>query len=513
MGLFDRFKSQPEEVVKKKRSTKSHALHRVRRFEAAKSSRTLMDWVINTINDFDEELKADLPALRARSRDASINDVYARRYLKSLVNNVVGDSGIQLKMSVRNARNGPNTTANNLIESAWKDYCKDVSVTGQAFVDVERLIMEQVARDGEIFVIVHKGPQFGKYKIQLQLLQAEYIDENYSNVELGNGNHIIHGIEYNEYGRAIAYHFYRRHPTLYHRPIRSEDRMRILADNVFHIYERERTEHGRGFPWLSSALILLTQLKEYRKSELVAARIASAKMGFYTRPKGENELGEGVDEDDRDALITEVEPGMFDILPEGYDLTTFDPQNPNGNFGDFQKTILRGVASSVGISYHTLTSDLENVNYSSLRQGAIDERDTYRSLQQWLIRNLHVPLFEKWLEMSLSFNTIGYPLSLSQYNRINAPTWRPRSWAWVDPAKEVTASKFQIEKGLRSRTDIARSLGNEFEDVLVEIAAENAYADSLGIDLNAANKSEIAPINDEPNDEPNEEVNQEPEEA
>lgn len=511
MGILSFFNRNTAPVVEEQQPQKRTSSRRgqVRRFEAAAQHRTLYDWVVNLVNDFNQELESDLRALRSRSRDASINDVYARRIIKAHKQNVVGENGIQLKMAVRRQNGTPDEAANQYIEQAWNEYTKAVEVSGLSLHDCETLIVESVVRDGEIFVVFHKGKQFGEHGIQIRFLNADFLDENSKPHQLDNGNIIVSGIEYDELGRPVAYHFYRRHPSLVRGPIRSEDRYRVEARNVLHIFDRERTDQGRGFPWLSTALTQLTHLKEYQKSELVAARIASAKMGFYTRPKGENELGEGVDENDLDALVTEVDPGMFDVLPEGYGLETFDPQNPNGNFGTFQKSILRGVAASVGLSYHTVANDLESTSYSSLRQGAIEERDTYKCLQKWLITNFHQPLFERWLMVALEFGKGGLRLPAANFNKYNSPTWRPRTWSWIDPQKETQAIKLQLEKGLRSRSDVIRGLGGDFRDVMAEIAAENDYAKQLGIDLNAMNSNEVAPKeneNGETEETPNEEV-------
>jgi lambda family phage portal protein len=225
----------------------------------------------------------------------------------------------------------------------------------------------------------------------------------------------------------------------------------------------------------------LTHLKEYQKSELIAARVASAKMGFFTRPKGENELGDEADSIDPNALIQEAEPGMFDILPDGYQLQTFDPDNPNGNFPNFVKAILRGVAASVGIGYFTIANDLESTSYSSLRQGAIDERETYKDIQQWLIERFLTPVFEEWLKMLLAFRLDGMRLPLEMYDKFNAPQWRPRTWQWIDPAKETAAIKMQLAENIRSRTDVARQMGYDYVDVLEEIANEQKLAKEMGV--------------------------------
>ena len=459
-----------------------------RRFEAAANYRTLSDWLAHSIDIFEEELRMDLPVLRTRSREASINDVYARRYFKVLRQNVVGSEGIKLKMGIRNANGNPDTLANMLIEERWQKFSKNITVDGMNLRETLGLFLETVARDGEVFAIIKRGKTFGPHMLQLQLLDAEYLDLDF-NAVLDNGNRIANGIEYDKLHRRVAYHFWENYPDKKTFDKSNNKRLRVKAEDVIHGYEKERSSQGRGYPWLSSSLIQLAHVKEYKKSELIAARVASAKMGFFTRPANENDLGDYDDSYDPNAVIQEAEAGVFDVLPEGYGLQTFDPQNPNGNFSDFVKNILRGVAASVGVSYHTLANDAESTSYSSLRQFEIDERDTWREHQAWLIDSFLTPLFEAWLTMLLAMRLDNIRLPMDGFDKFNAPIWRPRTWQWIDPAKETAAIQLQLDQKIRSRSDVARSLGHEYKDVVDEIALENAYAESIGVDLGSSEGS------------------------
>lgn len=452
----------------------------IRRFDAASYQRTLTDWLTSQINDFDSELKQDTPTLRSRSRDASINDVYARRYFRALRNNVIGPNGIQLKMVIRNTDNGtPDVYANTVIETEWNKFIRSVTPDKMTMRELLGLVVETVARDGEIFLVKRKGEQYGPYMLTLQVLEAEYCDIK-MNGFASNGNEIRNGIEYDSLGAPAAFYFWKSNPEKTG-GLKNNEKIRIEVADVLHIFDRERASQGRGFPWLSAALVSLKHLKQYEESELVAARVASAKMGFFTRPQGENQLGDDADPLDPNAMLQEAEPGMFDVLPDGYNLQTFDPENPNGNFPAFVKTILRGVAASVGVSYNLLANDLESTSYSSLRQGAIDERETFKACQQWLIDRLLTPVFEEWLEMLLAFRINGIRLPLERYEKFNAPSWRPRTWAFIDVQKETAAIKMQLDENIRSRTDVVRQMGFDYVDVLQEIAQEQELAKVLGV--------------------------------
>ncbi len=113
---------------------------------------------------------------------------------------------------------------------------------------------------------------------------------------------------------------------------------------------------------------------------------AQARSGFFekTDPTG---LGQyvGDETDSAGNPISNAEPGIFETLPAGYKFSSFLPEHPTAQYGAFIKGSLRGVSAGLGVSYNSLANDLEGVNFSSMRVGAIDERDNWKNLQAWMI--------------------------------------------------------------------------------------------------------------------------------
>ena len=63
------------------------------------------------------------------------------------------------------------------------------------------------------------------------------------------------------------------------------------------------------------------------------------------------------------------------------------------------------------ISYHALTNDLTSVNYSSIRQGALEDRSMFQLYQQFVIDHFVNPIFKSWLEMAMSTGYINLPIA------------------------------------------------------------------------------------------------------
>jgi lambda family phage portal protein len=461
-----------------------------RQFAAAKMDRLTAGWTgVSTSSD--EAVRASLSRIRARSRQLAADDPYAKRFFSLARTNVVGSEGIRLQVRdiARETADGVeyDDHANRLIEKAWKEWCKKKNCTADgrlSWIDAKQLITETVGKDGEVFVRKIKGKDSGNaFGFALQLIEADHVDENYNEM-LQNGNKIRMGIEFNSMNRPIAYHVFNRHPYDNFGIVASSGRTqreRIPASEIIHLYTSERISQSRGVPWMYSAMRRLKMLGVYEENELVAAGVAASKMGFFTSEDGEGYTG--TDKDENGNLITEAEPGLFEQLPAGVKFESWDPQHPTTGFGAFVKSMLRGAASGLNVSYNTLGNDLEGVNFSSIRQGVLEERELWKRLQTWMIEHLCDEVFEDWLLMALTTQKI--PLPLTKFEKFNTPIWRPRGWRWVDPLKEMKAYVEAVNAGFMSAQDVASEMGVDIEDVYAQIAQEKRMREKYGVTLGA----------------------------
>jgi lambda family phage portal protein len=244
-----------------------------------------------------------------------------------------------------------------------------------------------------------------------------------------------------------------------------------------HIYIPLRAGQTRGEPWMSPAMAALKQLGAYIEAALVSARVGASKMGFFTSAGGD---GFVPDDLDNQVPIMDAEPGTFHQLPAGVDFTTFDPQNPNSEFESFHKSVLKSIASALGVSYTSLSNDLEATSYSSIRQGALEERDFYRDVQQFMISHFARPIFESWLASAMEMNNFGIPVR--QYERFaNASEFRAKGWSWIDPLKEMNASVVGLQSGILSIQDVASQYGKDTEELMSQIARDRNLAEQFGI--------------------------------
>ena len=127
-------------------------------------------------------------------------------------------------------------------------------------------------------------------------------------------------------------------------------------------------------------------------------------------------------QDSSQDFTSEATPGQFDIIPDGYELTEWDPNYPNDVYDPFTKAIARSLATGCLVSYHGLTGDLTQVNFSSIRSGTLDEREMWKMVQGWYIQAAKEPVFEWWLARALINDADLKLLPYSKFDKFNSPS-------------------------------------------------------------------------------------------
>lgn len=453
-----------------------------RMYAAAQSGRLFGDWVAGGTSA-DSEIKSSLPRVRNRSRQLLRDNDYAKNAVRVIANNVVGQ-GVNFQAQVKMQRGSKlDTKINDQIErefSKWKKKQNCHAAGMLHFQDIERQLIEGLVRDGEVLVrLITKAMGDSKVPLALEVIEPDMLDDSYNDT-LSNGNKIKMGVERNEWNRPVAYHFFGSHPGddgFASLKERTNQRVRIPAEEVHHLFLQERASQTRGFPWLASTMIRMHQLQGYEEAEVISSRATASLMGFIESPDGEIP-SDGVQDGER---ITDFQPGVFKYLAPGEKVNVPNMSRPGGTFDPFVRAMLRGVAAGIGISYESLTRDYSQGSYSSARQALVEDRDQYRVLQWWLIRNFHEPIFEKWLDLAVlsgALNLKGYENNPEAFKSCR---WMPRGWSWIDPAKEVQAYKDAVRCGFATQSEVIAQAGGDIEEVFRARASEIELAESLGL--------------------------------
>ena len=433
-----------------------------RKYEGASKGRRTKNWKVSS-SSAEAEIKGSLVTLRNRSRQLIRDNPYANKGVQVISSNVVG-KGIFTQIKVDSGQQQNITSPNKLAERRelefsrrWKAWAGTTAIDYDGrnnFAGIQRLVMRSVVESGEVLIRrrrslartikTDEGFQIDVPPIQLQVLESDFLNGNLSiTSEAENDNVIVQGIEFNKKGQRVAYHLFEEHPgnssSGFSLSIKTPFRtVRVLAEDILHIYRLDRPGQIRGVPWTAPVMIRLRDFDEYEEAQLVRQKIAACFAVFIKDMEGVP-LGE---EEGTDGLNGEkIEPGIMEILPPGKDITLADPPGVEG-YDVYTRTVLHAVSTGLGITYSSLTGDLSQVNFSSSRVGLLEMN---RNVDEWrsnIIRpQLLQPTFKWWLE--------GIDLMGLDTTRVRAIHTSPRRDA-VDPKKQADAETTDVRGGIVS---------------------------------------------------------------
>lgn len=448
-----------------------------RSFAGADISRLTLDWLAS-LKSADEEIKRDILRLRARARQLARDDGYVENYLGMLAANVIGHEGFTLQSQVRDSQGNLVAELNSRIEAAWRDWAEGpVTVDGRmCLVDYEQLGIRTLGVDGESISRIHEAFPGNRHGLALQGIDADAIDPHL-NRERGPGQTEIRmGVEVDSLGAPVAYWVSPDTPT---RALMTGTKAtRIPAEEIIHVYVQKRINQTRGVTWLHPCMMLAKMLDGYEEAELVAARVAASKMGFFQSREGTGDLGSPAPKS------VDAAPGSTEALPPGWEFAAWDPQHPTTAYGDFVKALLRKLTAGLKASYNLVANDLEGVNYSSLRSGRLAECDVWRIYQAMWRFAFRRRVYSAWLRNATLSGTLALPSV--DYRLYDRPLWTPRGWPWVDPLKEVMATILAVKNLLGSRTKLLAEQGTSFETILEQLAQELKMATEKNVPMDTS---------------------------
>lgn len=469
-------------------------------YAAAESHRLLLDWLSSCVGP-DDELRGELRTLRSRARELERNNPYVEHFLRLAEVNVVGPHGPRLQVQARGSDGQLDDPGNALVETAWRRWgAGHVSVDRKLrLVPLLHVVLRTMLRDGEMFVRKFPGHPSNPFRFALQLVDPDLVPHDYNRAAGPEGPEIRMGVEVDEEGAPLAYWVAPYLANYSVRSVRASDLRRVPADEMVHLFVTKRANQTRGVPWIVSAMLPLRMLDKYEESEAIAARIGAAKMGMLV-PKEEAMVPLKTGEEDQEqagvepasappqAEHLEANPGTFAKIPYGYDFETWNPDHPSTAFEFFRKGMLQKGASGMGASYPSLANDLEGVNYSSMRSGLLIERDVWQVIQAFLASEFVLPeLYARWLPLAALSGELELPDP--DFRRYLDARFQWRGWPWVDPLKDVEATRQGIAAGLTSRTIALGEQGYDVEEVFQHIAREKKLAAQFDIDVAIANPS------------------------
>lgn len=445
------------------------ALDELRKYDAAAKGRRNSDWFASGASA-NTETRSALSVLRDRSRDLVRNNPYAKSAIDIISNNTIG-AGIVPSIKAKNE------SILKIIKSNWKIWAETNTCDADnrlTFYGIQKIAMRAVAESGEVIIRKKRVPQSTSFLgFQIQVLESDFLDLNKTIPMIESGGYIIQGIEFDKKGNRVAYWLYQIHPgeSSLSQPVRAWISTRVPAEEIIHIYNKERPGQERGVPMGVAAFMRMKDFDDYEDAQLMRQKIAACfavfiedydPSGLTTKSTGKKKLSE------------RVQPGIIEHVPPGKKVSFANPPGVQ-NYEEYCRKMIQGIAAAYGITYESIAKDLSKVNFSSGRMGWLE---MHRNITDWqqniIIPSLCVGIM-KWFIDALVF-----------IEEINEGDFVSSSWTaprreMIDPVKETTGITNQIRSGMRTWSESVREQGFEPEEVLSEYAAELKLFDKYGI--------------------------------
>lgn len=464
-------------------------------YEAAKKSRARQ--IHKDGQSPDQIVNQSAEVIRAQARHLERNHDVSRGILRTMVNNVVGASGIGIEPQPRRRDGSIHEEYAAALRSAYREWSVAPEVTRRlAMPKLQRMLCRAWIRDGEVFaqevVGTVKGMRYpSRVPFALELFEAEMVPMGYD-----DGANVRQGIECNAWGQPVAYMVYKRNPydgvgLTY----MADDMKRLPADRVYHLAMVDRLQQRRGVSEFASIITRLEDMKDYEESERIAAKIAASLTAYVKRNSPDGYVGPSTDENGNPVPRSlAMQPGtIIDSLQVGEEIGLIDSNRPNPNVVTFRQGQLRAVAAGVGASYSSIARAYDGT-YSAQRQEMVEQWANYATLTDDFVGQFMQPLYAAFVRICDISGVVPRPADVVAGTEDDA-YFVAQAMPWIDPMKEAEAYVALVRAGFASEVEVLRRRGVNPRDVLEQQSTFRKAAKEKGLVLTSdgANPQNGAP--------------------
>lgn len=460
----------------------------------------------------DAELLPEQGNLISRARDLDRNSGIAKGGVQTVVDNVVG---VGLRLNPR-----PNYVALGQTK-AWADeWARKVRALWWGWAETtacdaaDTMIFDQMTAQvlrsqlvsGDAVTLPLWLPDRGDgWATKLQTIDPDRMSTPAGQMETLQ---LRSGIESDIYGAPIAYWFRLTHPGDYVYPLNVTDTFKwervpkytaFGRRKVIHCYDKERTGQSRGKPILSSVLSNFKGLDRFTAAEIQAA-VSNSMISMTIETPLNQEGIEALFQNSRELYLqgrkdhaVGFENNSVVPLFPGDKLNTWSPTRPTSAFGMFQENVGRIIALAMDMPYELLFKDFTKANYSSMRAAMLEAWRSFNRRRDDLGTQWADPVYQLWLEEAVNAGKIDAPGFYENRAAYCRCKWIGPGRGWVDPVKEAVASETRLQARISTLEDECAEQGKDWEDVLEQIAVEQAKMRELGIPEVVIGRATVVP--------------------
>lgn len=355
--------------------------------------------------------------------------------------------------------------------AGWSERERNFDLGGQTnFYDAQQLVLNMVARDGEMFVV---PVDLGRRDGMIRFLDASCI----GNSTVTDNEKYIDGVKIDANNRPVAYRLALDNG-------KSSD---LPADQVMHLRRYNAAGRLRGVTWLHHAVLSLQDISEIIAFTKQSVKLTS-QIGFIIKSDGTSgpapfgarstvtSTGEPT------IKIQDIYQGSYiPRLKPGETIESFLHQNPNDNVTAFLNYLCRDIAWGIGVSPEILWS-VVGLQGTTARLVLADAQTFFDGLATMVIRQFCQPVWRWWVWRSIRNGTLREPSD----GAWDAVEWIPPMGVTVDFGRDGTLLAKLVEQKLLSPARYHRMIGQDVEteedSILETEIRRRAKCEAAGLD-------------------------------
>jgi len=500
---------------------------------ASQRSHELAAWS-SPLQSADQDILPEKTVMDSRVRDTLRNDAYVQNGATIQKDSIVGE------LFLLNAK--PNAKILGLddvwaeefqeeVEAKFTLYAESIrnfpdAARKQTLTGLVRLAVGVHAMSGEVLASVEwMRNGYRPFRTALQMLDLDRLSNPRGEMDSPT---LRGGVHRDRFGAPLGYWIRQAHPSDWMDPdgydwkyvpaTRGQATGKPGWDRpqMIHLIDQWRPDQSRGISGMVSALKEMRMTKKFRdvvlQSAVLNASYAASIESDLPNDVALAQAGGG----DPAALtnyassylgeVAKYVGGSKNIRLDGTKVPVFYPGTkmklqpagtPGGVGSDFEASMLRYIAASLGVSYEQLSKDYSSSNYSNLRASLAETGKRMRVQKRNVADRFATTYYRLWLEeainageiTSLPRNAPSWYAGLNQ-EAYSACEWIGASMGQIDELKETQAAVLRVSNGLSTREAELARLGKDWRVVFGQLSREKKAAAKHDLDFGADKSSQ-----------------------
>lgn len=491
---------------------------------AERTSREMVLWR-PSMQSPDQAINGIKDVADARSRDMVLNDGYSSGGVAIHKDSIVGASYRLVARPNYRIIGAPEEWADEFAAEAESRFnlagesedCWFDSTATTTFTGMIRLAVGVFVYTGEVLATAEwdDDDTTRPFKTNIQMVSSDRLCNPDGIADTRN---LRRGVVKDNKGKATAYWIRKGHQSEWY-DTKSNEWSLIPAKKpwgrkqVIHIKEAQQIDQTRGVAEMVAALKHCRMTKKFSEvtlqnavinasyaaaieSELPSPEVVAAMGGGvegYTQAIGSymSMLGQYLGDANGVAIDGAKIPHFF----PGTKLSMKPMGTPGGIGSDFEASLLRRVAATLGVSYAELSRDFSKVSYSAARAEMATTGRTMASRKRMVADRLANNIYQLWAEEQIASGDLPLPPGRNRtdfYRPMMKEAYTRCSWigtgrGQIDEMKETQAAALRIKAGLSTWEIECARLGLDWREVAEGQARQKKLFAALGLtfDLNS----------------------------